>query len=270
MAGKKKKNSAAGSGSAAVKAKKGGGRRSSASSKPIGPATLRVFIGTTESVVAILADASTTVGEVRRLAIAAAVAADETSSAERWAGCALRRHDDDALARGATTPSQLEALDDDAATLGALGLGDGAPPRIRLDAARHGSDPPEVLFTSLVDARVAHLLAKHLECAGNVSRRTGDESHLTKAEARAELEALRARLAAADDVPASFREAAAARSDCASFVSGGDLGNRTRGRMSPAFEAAIFALPIGGLSGVVDTEVGLHLILRLPLEATPG
>ena len=40
--------------------------------------------------------------------------------------------------------------------------------------------------------------------------------------------------------------------------------------MSKAFEDAIFALPIDGLSGVVDTEVGLHLILRLPLEATPG
>ena len=36
--------------------------------------------------------------------------------------------------------------------------------------------------------------------------------------------------------------------------------------MSKDFEAAIFALPINGLSGVVDTEVGLHLIMRLPLE----
>ena len=36
--------------------------------------------------------------------------------------------------------------------------------------------------------------------------------------------------------------------------------------MSMEFEAAIFSLPINGLSGIVDTDVGLHLILRLPLE----
>ena len=53
---------------------------------------------------------------------------------------------------------------------------------------------------------------------------------------------------------------------CSSCATGGDLGNRPRGKMSQAFEDAIFALPIDGLSGVVDTEVGLHLILRLPLE----
>ena len=56
------------------------------------------------------------------------------------------------------------------------------------------------------------------------------------------------------------------RSDCASFEQGGDLGNRARGKMNKEFEAAIFALAIDELSGVVETDVGLHLIQRRPLE----
>ncbi|KAH8099215.1 hypothetical protein JL720_2199 [Aureococcus anophagefferens] len=237
---KKKKSTAAGGGAAAVKAKKKG------SKKKAGPSTLRVLLGTNESIIKIEVSDELTVGELRARAMAAAAAADDGGGA--WEeGCVLRRHDDDALKRGARTPSQLEALDD-AALVGDLDVEDADPPSLRLDA------------------RCAHVLAKHVECAGNVSRRTGDESALTKGGARGELEALRATIAAADDPVAAFFAAAATRSDCASYASQGDLGNRGRGRMSKDFEAAIFALPINGLSGVVDTEVGLHLIMRLPLE----
>jgi hypothetical protein len=258
MAPKKKKSTAAGGGAAAVKAKKKG------SKKKAGPSTLRVLLGTNESIIKIEVSDELTVGELRARAMAAAAAADDGAGA--WEeGCVLRRHDDDALKRGARTPSQLEALDD-AALVGDLDVEDADPPSLRLDVPRHPSDPPEVPFASRVEARCAHVLAKHVECAGNVSRRTGDESALTKGAARAELEALRATIAAAEDPVAAFFAAAASRSDCASYASQGDLGNRGRGRMSKDFEAAIFALPINGLSGVVDTEVGLHLIMRLPLE----
>ena len=46
----------------------------------------------------------------------------------------------------------------------------------------------------------------------------------------------------------------------------GDLGNRARGKMNKDFEAAIFALAIDELSGVVETEVGVHIVQRRPLE----
>ena len=106
--------------------------------------------------------------------------------------------------------------------------------------------------------RDAHARNTHVEATLNIS--------CPAQAARAELAALRVTIAEADDPVAAFFAAAATRSDCASYASQGDLGNRGRGRMSKDFEAAIFALPINGLSGVVDTEVGLHLIMRLPLE----
>lgn len=46
-------------------------------------------------------------------------------------------------------------------------------------------------------------------------------------------------------------------------ASGGDLGEFERGKMQKPFEEAAFALQPGEMSGVVDTDSGVHLILRL-------
>jgi hypothetical protein len=43
---------------------------------------------------------------------------------------------------------------------------------------------------------------------------------------------------------------------------GGDLGPFTRGKMQKPFEDTSFALKVGELSGVVDTDSGLHVIKR--------
>src|SRR5439155_1006952 len=48
--------------------------------------------------------------------------------------------------------------------------------------------------------------------------------------------------------------------DAGSAANGGDLGLFTRGRMTPAFEEAAFALQGGGLSDVVETPFGFHVI----------
>ena len=52
------------------------------------------------------------------------------------------------------------------------------------------------------------------------------------------------------------------RSDCTSATKGGDLGRFDKGQMAPAFEAATAALEVGSISEVVETESGVHLILR--------
>ena len=44
---------------------------------------------------------------------------------------------------------------------------------------------------------------------------------------------------------------------------GGDLGVFGRGTMTPPFEKAAFALKAGELSGVVESESGIHVILRV-------
>jgi NIMA-interacting peptidyl-prolyl cis-trans isomerase 1 len=43
----------------------------------------------------------------------------------------------------------------------------------------------------------------------------------------------------------------------------GDLGFFGPGQMQKPFEEASFALAVGGLSGIVDTDSGIHVILRV-------
>jgi len=80
-----------------------------------------------------------------------------------------------------------------------------------------------------------------------------------KAEARAKIEAIRARVEAGSD----FAEEAAAHSDCPSGKqAGGSLGWFSRGMMVKEFDEAAFSLPVGGLSGIVETQFGYHVILK--------
>jgi parvulin-like peptidyl-prolyl isomerase len=61
---------------------------------------------------------------------------------------------------------------------------------------------------------------------------------------------------------ADFGEVAAKESDDkGSAQRGGDLGGLSRGQTVPAFEKAVFDLPVGKLSDVVETDFGYHIIL---------
>lgn len=62
--------------------------------------------------------------------------------------------------------------------------------------------------------------------------------------------------------PNQFSLIAQQRSDCGSFSRGGDLGFFGKGEMQRAFEEAAFSLQVGEISGVVDTDSGIHVILR--------
>jgi len=78
----------------------------------------------------------------------------------------------------------------------------------------------------------------------------------TVAEARAKAEAARKRALAGED----FAELARELSEGPSAPDGGDLGFFTKGQTAPAFSAAAFALEPGGISPVVRTPFGLHVI----------
>ena len=49
---------------------------------------------------------------------------------------------------------------------------------------------------------------------------------------------------------------------CSCIQRGGDLGEFGRGQMQKPFEDATYALQVGEMSGVVDTDSGVHIILR--------
>lgn len=61
---------------------------------------------------------------------------------------------------------------------------------------------------------------------------------------------------------ATLAELASKFSDCSSAKRGGDLGSFARGAMQKPFEDAGFSLSVGELSDIVDTDSGVHLILR--------
>ena len=59
-----------------------------------------------------------------------------------------------------------------------------------------------------------------------------------------------------------FGELCQKYSDCSSHANKGDLGVFQRGMMQKPFEDATYALNVGQISDVVDTDSGVHLILR--------
>jgi NIMA-interacting peptidyl-prolyl cis-trans isomerase 1 len=125
-----------------------------------------------------------------------------------------------------------------------------APPAKR---AREGAPPDDGRVV-----RASHILVKHRD-----SRRASSwkEPVVTrsKEEAVELLHVFQARLEAGETTFAALAEA---ESHCSSAKRGGDLGVFGRGKMQRPFEAAAFALEVGATSGVVDTDSGVHLILR--------
>jgi peptidyl-prolyl cis-trans isomerase C len=62
---------------------------------------------------------------------------------------------------------------------------------------------------------------------------------------------------------ADFQELAASHSiDRASGVKGGDLGEFERGDFIPIIENTVLQLKMGGISGVIQTNLGYHIIKR--------
>jgi parvulin-like peptidyl-prolyl isomerase len=99
--------------------------------------------------------------------------------------------------------------------------------------------------------RASHILLMYAGSARSSAKRS-------KEEAATEIDAIKQRVDAGEDFAALARK----HSDCPSGKSGGDLGMFGRGQMVAAFEQTAFALPVGQVSGVVETDFGYHLIQR--------
>ncbi|XP_019172393.1 PREDICTED: peptidyl-prolyl cis-trans isomerase Pin1 [Ipomoea nil] len=110
--------------------------------------------------------------------------------------------------------------------------------------------------------RASHILIKHQGSRRKSSWKDPEGaviSKTTRDEAVAQLKALR------DDIvsgKADFNDVAARYSDCSSAKRGGDLGPFGRGQMQKPFETTTYALKVGEISDIVDTDSGVHIIKR--------
>jgi peptidyl-prolyl cis-trans isomerase C len=104
--------------------------------------------------------------------------------------------------------------------------------------------------SELFDAE-AQVHARHI-----IFNATLESDAKTVAEARTKAEAARKRALAGED----FAELARELSEGPTAPNGGDLGFFAQGQTAPAFSAAAFALEPGGISPVVRTPFGLHVI----------
>ncbi len=60
--------------------------------------------------------------------------------------------------------------------------------------------------------------------------------------------------------PARFAELARKHSECPSALEGGKLGCLPRGKLYPELDKVLFSSARGAISGIVETELGLHLL----------
>ena len=115
------------------------------------------------------------------------------------------------------------------------------------DVAEYYALHKEDKFTEPEQVRARHILVKVAP----------DAAAEAKAAARKKAEELLAKVKAGADFAALAKERS---DDPGSAAKGGDLGLFPRGRMTPAFEEAAFALQAGGVSDVVETPFGFHVI----------
>jgi len=60
--------------------------------------------------------------------------------------------------------------------------------------------------------------------------------------------------------PQRFEEQALKHSECPTALDGGKLGDLPRGKLFPELEAALFQLKAGEVSGVLESELGFHVL----------
>ncbi|CAG4988425.1 unnamed protein product [Colias eurytheme] len=112
------------------------------------------------------------------------------------------------------------------------------------------ADPGEI--------RCSHILVKHAQSRRPSSWRE-DNITRSKEEALEILKNYRKQIVAEE---ATFVDIATKFSDCSSAKRGGDLGSFGRGQMQKPFEEEAYKLKIGQLSKPVETDSGVHIILR--------
>jgi len=106
--------------------------------------------------------------------------------------------------------------------------------------------------------RCVHLLVKH---QGSRRPSSWREAEITRTKSEALSSISEYRKSINDET--TLEDLAKQYSDCSSAKKDGDLGFFGRGEMQKPFEEAAYVLKVGEMSGIIETDSGLHLIKRL-------
>lgn len=118
--------------------------------------------------------------------------------------------------------------------------------------------------------RVRHILLKHRDCRGAVDKVRNKQVRRTRGEAERLLRAVLEECEI-DKGRKVFTQRCRELSECQSCLKAGDLagdvgwmkkGGTESQRLGEAFESAAFALQVNQLSDLLDSDQGIHIILR--------
>ena len=144
--------------------------------------------------------------------------------------------------------------------------GPGDPPRIApapnpiiSHHASEGSSAEAPLTPVETAGQPTEISARHLLVSYKGALRASPGIGRSKAEAKARAEEAQKRAVAGEDFVALVKQYS---DEPGAAERGGDLGKFDRSSMVPAFGNAAFALKVGGISAVVETQFGYHVILR--------
>jgi NIMA-interacting peptidyl-prolyl cis-trans isomerase 1 len=109
------------------------------------------------------------------------------------------------------------------------------------------------------EIRVLHILQKH------TGSRNPNDSYRKKPITRSKQEAIDNIIRFKSEIKSmeDWNRIAQQYSECGSAANNGDLGMFGRGAMQKAFEDAAFALQVGEMSDLVDSDSGIHIIVRI-------
>jgi len=119
------------------------------------------------------------------------------------------------------------------------------------------STPPPAAVD--IASQPLEISARHLLVSYKGGLRASPGIGRSKAEALARAEEAQKRAAAGEDFVALVKQYS---DEPGAGERGGDLGKFDRGSMVPAFANAAFALKVGEVSAVVETQFGFHVIKR--------
>ncbi len=125
--------------------------------------------------------------------------------------------------------------------------------------------PTEEEIAAHYEAHQQEYVTQPRVLAQHILVKTSSDKPEDKAEAKAKLEAIRARIVAGES---TFEAEAEAHSDCPSGKSnGGSLGWFGRGMMVKPFEDVAFSIAKDVVSDILETQFGYHIIVKTGEEA---